>query len=59
MTVNLSLGNPAGTVEESNGAMLVLVDVIGQLEADIVITVATYDGNGKNHNLNHFSLLRY
>ena len=54
MTVNLSLGNPAGTVEESNGAMLVLVDVIGQLEADIVITVATYDGNGKNHNLNHF-----
>ena len=45
--MNLSLGNPAGTVEESNGAMLVLVDVIGQLEAEIVVFVATYDGSGK------------
>ena len=46
MTIILSLGNPAGTVSEDNGAMLVLVTLEGQLSTDVAITFQTYDGSG-------------
>ena len=47
VTVNLSLGNPSGTVLESNGAMLVLIDIYGLLDTDITLTVETFDGEGE------------
>ena len=46
VTAILSLGNPAGTVSEDNGAMLVLVTLEGQLSTDIALTVQTFDGSG-------------
>ena len=49
MYASLSLGNPLGTVWESNGAMLVLVNIVGQLYTDIKVIVASVDGNGKNY----------
>ena len=48
MNVTLSLGNPAGTVPEGNGAMLVLVELEGEIDTNVKVTLQTYDGSGKN-----------
>ena len=45
--MSLSLGNPAGVVLESNGAMLVLVELDGYLETHVIVTVETCPGSGK------------
>ena len=45
--MSLSLGNPAGVVLESNGAMLVLVELEGYLETHVIVTVETCPGSGK------------
>ena len=44
----LSLGNPAGIVPEDRGAMLVLVNLVGELETTVTVTVKTEPGTGKN-----------
>ena len=44
----LSLGNPAGTVPEDRGAMLVLVNLVGELETTVTVTVKTEPGTGEN-----------
>ena len=44
--MTLSLGNPVGTVNESNGAILVLVELEGEIKTDVKVTVTTYDGSG-------------
>ena len=44
--MTLSLGNPAGTVIEGNGAMLVLVELEGMIKTDVKVTVETFDGSG-------------
>ena len=46
VNVTLSLGNPAGIVPEQNGAMLVLVELEGEIDTDVTVTVQTYDGSG-------------
>ena len=46
VTVSLSVMNN-GEVSEDNGAMLVLVSLVGQLQVDIYVTVETEDGTGK------------
>ena len=51
VTVILSLGNPAGYVSEDNGAMLVLVELVGKLSSDVAVTVHTYDGSGLFENV--------
>ena len=43
----LSLGNPAGTVPEGRGAMLVLVNLVGELETSVTVTVKTEPGTGE------------
>ena len=43
------LGNSDGRVNESIGAVLVQVELIGLLETDIVVKVETSDGTGENH----------
>ena len=48
VTVTLSLGNPAGTVLEGRGFMLVIVEIAGQLKTDVVVAVQTYNGSGRN-----------
>ena len=49
MYASLSLWNTSGTVQESNGAVLVLVEIIGQLYTDITVVVSTDDGTGEDH----------
>lgn len=51
----LSLGNPAGTVPENRGAMLVLVNLVGELDTTVTVTVKTEPGTGENAHvyLNH------
>ena len=48
MKVTLSLGNPAGTVSEGNGAMLVLVELEGEIDTNVRVTLQTQDGSGEN-----------
>ena len=48
MNVTLSLGNPTGIVSEGNGAMLVLVELEGEIDTNVKVTLQTYDGSGEN-----------
>lgn len=48
VSVYLSLGNPAGTVREDRGAMLVLVNLVGELDTTVTVTVRTDEGTGED-----------
>ena len=43
----LSLENQAGTVLEGNGAMLVLVELEGEVYTDVTVIVQTSGGSGE------------
>ena len=45
MGVSISVLN-AGVVSEGNGAMRVTIDVDGELQTDITVTISTNDGTG-------------
>ena len=59
MTVYLSLGNPAGTVPEDRGAMLVLVNLVGELDTTVTVTVKTEPGTGENAYVYLFKFIRF
>ena len=56
VTVILSLGDPAGYVSEDNGAMLVLVELVGELSSEVAATVHTYNGSGLLEKCNQKSI---
>lgn len=49
VSVSLSLGNQAGTVPEDNGAVLVLVNLNGELRSEVTVHLETNEGTGEHN----------